>query len=299
MSTKPKLRLGKGLDALIPTEIDEFASQEVSETLQLSEDMILQISVEDIDPNPFQPRKEFIEADLQDLADSIKTHGVVQPLIVTKAGSRYQLIAGERRWRASKLAGKAAVPAILRSFDEQQQLEVAVIENIQRSELTILELAVAYQKLSDQFNLNVDQIGQRVGKASSTVRNIIRLLKLPYEAKKALQEGQIVEGHARMLLSIDDPKQQQDMLKLIIKRDLTVRQAEELARNYRHDKELNSPRVKEQTGTFKSVTDGLGKYLETKVSITQNSKGGQVHIRFFSQEELDRIVEQITGQENL
>ena len=174
-----------------------------------------------------------------------------------------------------------------------------MIENIQRSELSILELAVAYQKLVDQFNLNVDQISQRVGKASSTVRNIIRLLKLPYEAKKALQEGQIVEGHARMLLSIDDPKQQLAMLKLIIKRDLTVRQAEDLARNYKADKELNSPRVKQQAGTFKGVTEGLGKYLETKVSITQNSKGGQVHIRFFSQEELDRIVEQITGQQNL
>ncbi|MEI7818820.1 MAG: ParB/RepB/Spo0J family partition protein [bacterium] len=295
MSTKPN-RLGKGLDSLIPTSIEEFASEEVSEALQLDERRILDISVDQVDPNPFQPRKEFNDEDLADLAASIKQYGIVQPLIVTKANSRYQLIAGERRLRAAQLVGQKTVPVIVRSFDEQQQLEVAVIENIQRAELTVLELAVAYQQLSDQFNLTAEDISKRVGKAIPTVRNIIRLLKLPYEAKKALQEGKIVEGHARMILSIDDEKQQQEMLEMIIAKGLTVRQAEDLARNYKADKELVSSRAKKVEHSYKSVTDGLAKHLGTKVQISSNSQGGKVVLRFFSEEELKRLYEHITGE---
>jgi ParB family chromosome partitioning protein len=289
-------RLGRGLDALIPTNIDEFASEEISESLQLDEKQVQEVSVDLVDPNPFQPRKEFDDVSLSELADSIKTHGVVQPLVVTKAGQRYQLIAGERRLRASKLANIATVPVVIRSFDEQDQLEIAVIENIQRAELSLLELAVAYQKLVDQFNLSVGMIARRVGKSSSTVSNIIRLLNLPYSAKKALQEGKIVEGHARMLLTIDNPVQQEKMLQLIIQKDLTVRQAEELSRNYKEDKELVSPRVKQAQTAYKSVTDGLAKHLDTKVSISLNAKGGKVQLRFFSEEELQRIYKAITGE---
>ena len=289
-------RLGRGLDALIPTSIDEFASEEISESLQLDEKQVQEVSVDLVDPNPFQPRKEFDDVSLSELADSIKTHGVVQPLVVTKAVQRYQLIAGERRLRASKLANLATVPVVIRSFDEQDQLEIAVIENIQRAELSLLELAVAYQKLVDQFNLSVGMIARRVGKSSSTVSNIIRLLNLPYSAKKALQEGKIVEGHARMLLTIDNPVQQEKMLQLIIQKDLTVRQAEELSRNYKEDKELVSPRVKQAQTAYKSVTDGLAKHLDTKVSISLNAKGGKVQLRFFSEEELQRIYKAITGE---
>ena len=289
-------RLGRGLDALIPTSIDEFASEEISESLQLDEKQVQEVSVDLVDTNPFQPRKEFDDVSLSELADSIKTHGVVQPLVVTKAGQRYQLIAGERRLRASKLANLATVPVVIRSFDEQDQLEIAVIENIQRAELSLLELAVAYQKLVDQFNLSVGMIARRVGKSSSTVSNIIRLLNLPHSAKKALQEGKIVEGHARMLLTIDNPVQQEKMLQLIIQKDLTVRQAEELSRNYKEDKELVSPRVKQAQTAYKSVTDGLAKHLDTKVSISLNAKGGKVQLRFFSEEELQRIYKAITGE---
>ena len=289
-------RLGRGLDALIPTNINEFASEEISESFQLDEKQVQEVSVDLVDPNPFQPRKEFDDVSLSELADSIKTHGVVQPLVVTKAGQRYQLIAGERRLRASKLANLATVPVVIRSFDEQDQLEIAVIENIQRAELSLLELAVAYQKLVDQFNLSVGMIARRVGKSSSTVSNIIRLLNLPYSAKKALQEGKIVEGHARMLLTIDNPVQQEKMLQLIIQKDLTVRQAEELSRNYKEDKELVSPRVKQAQTAYKSVTDGLAKHLDTKVSISLNAKGGKVQLRFFSEEELQRIYKAITGE---
>lgn len=295
-ASKPS-RLGRGLDALIPTEVDEFASREVSETLHLeSEDAIHKISVDLVDPNPFQPRKEFREEDLADLAASIKEHGVVQPLVATKQGDRFRLIAGERRLRASKLAGKKTVPVILRSFDEQQQLEVAVIENIQRAELSPLELAVAYQKLIDQFNLTTEAIAGRVGKAAPTVRNILRLLKLPYEAKKALQEGQIVEGQARAILTIEDSKDQLKMLDMITRQEMTVRQAEEIARNWKQDKELISKRVEKKISDYQSIIDGLEKHLGTKVEVLNNAQGGRVVIRFYSQEELTRIYEDITGE---
>jgi len=295
-ASKPS-RLGRGLDALIPTEVDEFASKEVSETLHLeSQDAVHKISVDLVDPNPFQPRKEFGDEDLADLAASIKEHGVVQPLVVTRQGDRFQLIAGERRLRASKLAGKKTVPVILRSFDEQQQLEVAVIENIQRAELSPLELAVAYQKLIDQFNLTTEAIAKRVGKAAPTVRNILRLLKLPYEAKKALQEGKILEGQARSILTVEDPKDQLKMLGMIMDSDMTVRQTEEIARNWKQDKELVSKRVEKKNSDYQSVIDGIGKQLGTKVEVLNNAQGGRLVVRFFSQEELARIYEEITGE---
>jgi len=294
-ASKPS-RLGRGLDALIPTQIDEATNQEVEEAIHLPTDSVHQLSVHDIDPNPFQPRKEFRDEDLAELSESIKIHGVVQPLVVTKAGDRYQLIAGERRLRASKLAKKATVPAIIRSFDEQQSLEVAVVENIQRAELGPLELAVAYQKLIDQFNLTTEAIAQRVGKGSSTIRNILRLLNLPYDAKKALQDGKLSEGQARAILSVDDPKQQVEMLKLVLSQDMTVREAEQVARDYREDKALVSKRVEKKVSAYQSVKDGLSKHLSTKVEIGNNAQGGRVIIRFYSEEELNRLYEQITGE---
>lgn len=294
-SSKPS-RLGRGLDALIPTQIDTETSQEVDEAIHLPADSVHRLSVEDIDPNPFQPRKEFQDVDLAELAESIKIHGVVQPLVVTKAGDRYQLIAGERRLRASKLAKKATVPAIIRSYDEQQSLEVAVVENIQRAELGPLELAVAYQKLIDQFNLTTEAIAKRVGKGSSTIRNILRLLNLPYDAKKALQDGKLSEGQARAILSVDDPKQQVEMLKLVLSRDMTVREAEQVARDYREDKALVSKRVEKKVSAYQSVIDGLSKHLGTKVEIGDNAQGGRVIVRFYSEEELNRLYEQITGE---
>lgn len=294
-ASKPS-RLGRGLDALIPTQIDEATNQEVDEAIHLPTDSVHQLSVHDIDPNPFQPRKEFRDEDLAELSESIKIHGVVQPLVVTKAGDRYQLIAGERRLRASKLAKKATVPAIIRSFDEQQSLEVAVVENIQRAELGPLELAVAYQKLIDQFNLTTEAIAQRVGKGSSTIRNILRLLNLPYDAKKALQDGKLSEGQARAILSVDDPKQQVEMLKLVLSQDMTVREAEQVARDYREDKALVSKRVEKKVTAYQSVKDGLSKHLGTKVEIGNNAQGGRVIIRFYSEEELNRLYEQITGE---
>lgn len=296
MSAKPN-RLGRGLDALIPTQIDEETSHEVDQALQIDDaDAVRQLKPELIDPNPFQPRKEFADDELADLAASIKEHGVVQPLVVMKHGNRYQLIAGERRLRASKLAGKSTVPAIIRSFDEQQSLEVAVIENIQRAELSPLELAVAYQKLADQFNLTTDAIAKRVGRAAPTVRNTLRLLKLPYEAKQAMQDNKLSEGLARAILTVEEPTDQKKMLAMILTQDMTVRQAEELARTWKQDKSFGSQRAQKKVADYSSASEGLARKLGTKVDILHNAQGGRVVIRFFSQEELSRVFEEITGE---
>lgn len=296
MSAKPS-RLGRGLDALIPTEIDQATSQEVDQALHLEDaSAVRELKVELIDPNPFQPRKEFADDELADLASSIQEHGVVQPLVVTKNGSRFQLIAGERRLRASKLAGKATVPAIIRTFDKQQSLEVAVIENIQRAELSPLELAVAYQKLADQFNLTTEAIAKRVGRAAPTIRNTLRLLKLPYEAKQAMQENKLTEGQARAILTVEDPSDQKKMIEMIVAGDMTVRQVEELARTWKQDKTFGSKRAQRKQSEYQSAGEGLERKLGTKVEILHNAQGGRVVIRFFSQEELARIYEDITGE---
>lgn len=292
--TEPK-RLGKGLDALIPTDIDEFAAVSMPKELKVSADEANRLPIDNIKPNPFQPRTQFSGDDLEDLANSIKVHGIIQPLVVVRSGDGYQLIAGERRLRAAKLVGLTDVPAVVRSFSEQEQLEIALIENIQRSDLKPLELASAYQKLIDQFNMNGEQIADRVGKARSTVSNIIRLLSLPHEVKKALDGDIISEGHARAILAVTDSKMQLDMLKLIVKHNLNVRQAEELSRNYKKDRDFQPKKVRQVDSYQVSLTRGLRKSLGTKVAIFKTAKGGKVVIEYYSDEELNRLYEHITG----
>ncbi len=288
-------RLGRGLDALIPTDIDDFVSDSLPEELKEDSQNIAQVDISKVVPNPHQPRTEFSESDLKDLSDSIKVHGIIQPLVVIKiADGKYQLVAGERRLRASKLAGLKKVPAIVRTFSEQEQLELAVIENIQRAELKPLEVSVAYTKLIEQFNLTHDQIAERVGKGSSTVSNSIRLLNLPHAAKIALQKGSITEGHARAILSIEDNASQTFLLEEILKSKLTVREAEEAARRLKKGEINKKPvKAKEIRKEHMALTNSLGKFLGTKVGIQSTAKGGRLVIEYYSDEELGRIIEQI------
>ena len=229
------------------------------------------------------------------MSDSIKVHGIIQPLVVIKiTGGKYQLVAGERRLRASKLVGLKKVPAIVRTFSEQEQLELAVIENIQRAELKPLEVSVAYTKLIEQFNLTHDQIAERVGKGSSTVSNSIRLLNLPHAAKIALQKGSITEGHARAILSIEDNAGQTFLLEEILKSKLTVRETEEAARRLKKGEINKKPvKAKEIRKEHMALTNSLGKFLGTKVGIQSTAKGGRLVIEYYSDEELGRIIEQI------
>ncbi|GDX62966.1 chromosome partitioning protein ParB [Candidatus Saccharibacteria bacterium] len=288
-------RLGRGLDALIPTDIDDFVSDSLPEELKEDSQNIAQVDISKVVPNPHQPRTEFSESDLKDLSDSIKVHGIIQPLVVIKiTGGKYQLVAGERRLRASKLIGLQKVPAIVRTFSEQEQLELAVIENIQRAELKPLEVSVAYTKLIEQFNLTHDQIAERVGKGSSTVSNSIRLLNLPHAAKIALQKGSITEGHARAILSIEDNASQTFLLEEILKSKLTVREAEEAARRLKKGEINKKPvKAKEIRKEHMALTNSLGKFLGTKVGIQSTAKGGRLVIEYYSDEELGRIIEQI------
>lgn len=288
-------RLGRGLDALIPTDIDDFVSDSLPEELKEDSQNIAQVDISKVVPNPHQPRTEFSESDLKDLSDSIKVHGIIQPLVVIKiADGKYQLVAGERRLRASKLIGLKKVPAIVRTFSEQEQLELAVIENIQRAELKPLEVSVAYTKLIEQFNLTHDQIAERVGKGSSTVSNSIRLLNLPHAAKIALQKGSMTEGHARAILSIEDNASQTFLLEEILKSKLTVREAEEAARRLKKGEINKKPvKAKEIRKEHMALTNSLGKFLGTKVGIQSTAKGGRLVIEYYSDEELGRIIEQI------
>ncbi|MBA3679247.1 ParB/RepB/Spo0J family partition protein [Candidatus Saccharibacteria bacterium] len=301
LSSNSNNRLGKGLDGLIPTSldaIDEFAAPSLPDEVRVNEKTVSEISVDSIDVNPYQPRTDFEQDELQQLADSIKHHGIIQPLIVMAENDwKFRLIAGERRLRAARLAGLKTVPVITRTFNEQQQLEVALIENVQRSDLKPLEQAVAYQKLVDQFNLTHEKIGERVGKAPSTITNILRLQKLTRKGKLALNSGVISEGHARTLLSLTDPAQQDLFLAYIIKHNLTVRHAETLVREFKGGVEIKKKKVVEAEAPQVQLTQNLGKYLGTKVSIYKTAKGGKLQIEYYSDEELARIYSQITGLE--
>jgi ParB family chromosome partitioning protein len=293
-------RLGKGLDALIPTEIesiDDFAADSLPQEAKISATSVNEVDINSVDANPHQPRTEFADSELQQLADSIKKHGIVQPLVVSSENDwRYQLIAGERRLRAAKLAGLKKVPVVVRTLSEQQKLEVAILENVQRADLKPLELAVAYSKLVDQFNMTHAKIGVSVGKAESTITNTIRLLKLTPKGKAALIDGKITEGHARQLLAMP-PEAQDTFLNYIIRHDLTVRATEEAARDFKGGVEIKKSKVKEYRSQQTQITKDLGKHLGTKVDLLRTAKGGKLQIEYYSDEELGRIYEQIMGKE--
>lgn len=273
--------LGKGLDALIPTEIASAASEGAQ-----------QIPISQIMPNPSQPRGEMDDEKLNELAASIREHGVLQPLILTKEPDQdfYVLIAGERRLLASKLAGLESVPAIIRQATDQERLELALIENIQRENLTPLESAEAYQLLNDQFGLSHDQIAERVGKSRVAVTNTIRLLKLPDAVRKALKNGEISEGHGRALLSLSSDRAQLAVLQTILAHGLNVRQTEELVRKYSGEKPAASAPKAEKDAGVKEIENRLRQLLGTKVTLNHGKQGGTVVIHYYSDEELESLL---------
>jgi ParB family chromosome partitioning protein len=254
-----------------------------------------------VDPNPHQPRTNFDSAALEALAASIRVHGILQPLVVTAAGDRYELIAGERRLRAAKIAGLDVVPVIIRSFDEQQKLELALIENLQRAELNPIEVATAYRKLIDQFNVTLGDISKRVGKDTSTISNTIRLLGLPVEVKRAVIHGEITEGHGRVILALTDPDEAEqtrlrlEAMGLVLKHKWTVRQLETYvrAKQNRGDSKLSSV---ENAAPTNQLTMDLGEYLGTKVTQLRTAKGGKLVIENYSEEELERIYKAIKAE---
>jgi len=283
MARKPGL--GRGLEALIP-----------SDDASPGESGVNFVPITSIKVNPSQPRKNINEEDLHDLANSIREHGILQPLILTQdeQGNAYTLIAGERRWRAAQLAGLEAVPAIIRQASNQQRLELALIENIQRSDLAPLEKADAYQQLIEEFNLSHEEIAERVSKNRVTVTNTIRLLKLPETVRRALSGNQISEGHARALLSLNSSQSQIAALQTILKYQLNVRQTEDLVRKLSGER----PKMKVQPAQSPDKLDlesRLRSHFGTKVTLQHGKKGGKLIIHYFSDEDLDTLVNQILG----
>lgn len=279
--------LGKGFDVLIPKEVDASLLQEENERVQ-------KLLIQDIVPNPDQPRREFDDTALAELASSIKQHGVLQPIIVAKIGGQngYRIVAGERRWRAAKSAKLTHVPAIVRSLQELEEIELSLIENIQRVDLSPLEQALSIYKLQQQFNLALDEIAKKLGKAPSTISNLIRLLQLPEPARQALARGKISEGHARAILALKgNEDKQMELLSCILDNNWTVRQAEQFANAAK--KGADSLSARKTTATENALTKKLAGKLNTTVSIKRTAKGGQLIIGFKSDEDLNRIVDSL------
>jgi ParB family chromosome partitioning protein len=277
--------LGKGLDALIPAgaEITGPARQEVP--------------VGDIRPNPRQPRAAVDAADLRGLADSIRRHGLLQPLLVSAApdGQGYVLIAGQRRLEAARAAGLRSVPVIVRQAGEQQRLELAMIENLQRSDLLPLEAAEGYRQLADDFGLSHDEIASRVGKSRSAVSNTLRLLKLAAPVKGALAQGRISEGHARALLGLPTAQAQESAVRTVLSRELSVRQTEELVRRMLREPSRRKPQARPAEEL--DLESRLAASLGTRVTVRRGPRGGRLVIHFFSDEELNALADRLLADE--
>jgi ParB family chromosome partitioning protein len=247
-----------------------------------------------IDVNPHQPRTVFDEEALQELSSSIKKHGVLQPLVVSPKDDHYELIAGERRLRASKLAGLTKVPVIVRDADEHQKLEIAIIENVHRRDLNAIDEALSYRKLMEEFSYTQEQVAESVGKPRTTVANKVRLLTLPAEIKRALKEDKITEGHAKALLGVDDPKRQEALFNAILSDNLNVRDVERKAKTLGMTTE--KPAVDSEAELMiRQLAGDLKNYLGAKVAIKNGAKGGRIEIDYYSQEELARIYQKIKG----
>ena len=282
--------LGRGLGALIPQRVQP------EPTPAHPQMGLLQVPIEQIAPNPLQPRKTFNETSIEELARSVREHGIVQPLVVTRTGTdRYKLIAGERRYRAAQKAGLTSVPVVVKEMmTEGDALQIALIENIQREDLNPIEEAQAYHQLHEEFGLTQEEIARRVGKERSTVANFLRLIKLPDPVKKLLASGQLSMGHARALLAIESTKKQEQLAERVVKKNLNVRQTEMLASE-------SSPKAAEKTEKEKDVftrdaEDKLTRTLRAKVEIDRKRRGGVIHIRVGSEDELIRIVDELMAR---
>lgn len=282
-----KRGLGRGLDAILQSPETDITSADISGNYVAG--AIAQIEIDKIETNPFQPRTDFDKNALNELSESIKNQGVIQPVTVRKMGyDKYQLISGERRLRASKMAGLKQIPVFIRVANDEQMLEMALIENIHRENLNAIEVAISYQRLLEECQLTQDQLSEKVGKDRSTVANFLRLLKLPAEVQIAIRDGYITMGHARALVNISDKSKQLIILKRIIDEDLSVRQVEMLARE-------KSPAKKQKNiipESYKIQADTLSKVLKMNVKVNRDSKGkGSLTINFKNDEEFERLLD--------
>lgn len=298
MSTSKKDGLGKGIRALLGgIEEDIGAAENLNSKEYTAKIGVNRIPLDLIEINPFQPRAEFNEEKLNELRDSIQIHGVIQPITLRAIGkNKYQLISGERRLRASKLAGLTDIPAYVREADDQEMLEIALIENIQREDLNAIEISINYQRLLEECDLTQEALGKRLGKNRSTVTNYLRLLKLPPKIQSGIRDREISMGHARALIALDDSVAQIDIFEQIVKRGLSVRQVEALAKDYKPSAKRSAVKTKELPLAYRKIQDELSSALSAKV-VLKPRKGdkGEIVINYTSDEELDRLLDQLSN----
>ncbi|RDV16592.1 ParB/RepB/Spo0J family partition protein [Pontibacter diazotrophicus] len=286
--------LGRGLGSLL--EGNKYTGKTESSTIN-EVNTIADIAIDQIQTNPFQPRTHFDQTALEELAESIKVQGIIQPITVRQLDQNsYQLISGERRYQASKIAGLTVIPAYIRKADDQQMLEMALIENIQRENLNAIEIALSYQRLLSECSLKQEELGDRVGKKRTTVTNYLRLLKLPPDIQIALRDNQISMGHARALINIDTVEKQLDVFKEVVAKELSVRKVEELVRNLQNANKKPDNQQKLQfnkyEGELKGVETRLSSQFGTKIQVKANNEGkGEIKIPFLSVDELNRILD--------
>lgn len=282
-----KKGLGKGLDIMIPVQITEPVEDKKD---NVSRETMIRVS--DIEPNKSQPRKKFDEDALQELADSIKQYGVIQPLILQKRDKYYEIIAGERRWRAARIAGLKEVPAIIKDYSPQEIVEIALIENIQREDLNPIEEAQTYQRLIQEFNLKQDEVAERVSKSRAAVTNSMRLLKLDERVQQMLIDDMLSSGHARALLAIEDKDKQYHLANRIFDEKLSVRETEKLVKQLTKEKpEKETAATQEDDFIYRDLEDRIRSIVGTKVSIHNKKNKGSIEIEYYSREELERIID--------
>ncbi|MDD4995961.1 MAG: ParB/RepB/Spo0J family partition protein [Patescibacteria group bacterium] len=282
------MALGRGLGSLIPAMTIKRANEEI---LVETGEQVLQIPVNQIDPNPEQPRKNFSRLEMEELMNSIKEYGIIQPLILIKNNSRYQIIAGERRWRAAKILDFITVPAIVRSIKDNDKLAISLLENIQRKDLNPMEKARGYQRLMDEFNLNQEEISRKIGKSRASIANTLRILTLPEEIQAAINEEKITESHAKALLSADGEEKQKSLLKRILGLGLTVRETERI---------IEGKKIRKRIELDTNILDKeniLSKLLGTKVKIIKRNKKIKVVIELYQDKELDGLIKKIIKNE--
>ncbi len=293
-----KRGLGKGLDSLIPEGKIKVVGKPGASTITNGKDVVIDININQVEPDRLQPRKNFNEDELNDLADSIKGHGIIEPLLVQKKEDYYEIVAGERRWRAAKIAGLKEVPCIVREFSELEKVEIQLIENIQREDLNPIEEAQAYRRLVDEFHMKQDEVAEVIGKDRTTITNSMRLLNLAEEVQEFLVDKKLTPGHARALLAISDKEKQVDIATRVFDEKMTVRDTEKLVKSL--DKPVRHKKLTPEALQliYRQLEDRIREKLGAKISIKPfDEKKGRIEIEYFSQEELEDIVNKITKEQ--
>jgi len=276
-----KKGLGKGLDALLGP----------INNLEEEKNNILEVKINEVEPNRDQPRKDFDEEKLKTLADSIKEHGIVQPIIVRKEGSGYIIVAGERRWRAAKIAGLKKIPVIVKELTPREVMEIALIENLQREDLNPIEEAEAYQKLLKEYGMTQEDVARIVGKSRAAIANSVRLLSLAEEIKEMLKEGKLSSGHARTLITIEDRERQKELAEIIIRNNLSVRETEKLVSRETKEKKVQPKDQEKKDIEMSALEEKLKSFYGTKVNLSKNANKGKIIIEYYSRDEFDRIID--------